>query len=368
MNESSSMLLIGIGGSGSAMARGVNRAFGEGLRYLLLDTDATTGQPDEPFMLLGGERLAGRGAHGDFVSASLATEDSIEAMDEMLEGVRLAVIVTALGGGTGGGATLETVKHLKRRGIPSVVFATTPFTFEGENRQQNARGVMGMIEEEANATFFIPLNKLIADVDNMDEAMRRAVGTLASGVTLFWRLVGKPGYIKLDAERVRHLVSRAGRGRFTTVTLQGPNRAAEAVDALTRAPLLADGSGAVRAILCGVLAGEDLRLSEVGQIADGVRGAFGERCSFELATVNDEQTFSGRLSVVVMLFETNSKEDDAPTSGGLIGGGRKRSKTRNPLAQGPQGRGRFNNAEPTIWNNEDLDIPTFIRRNITLDF
>ena len=39
----------------------------------------------------------------------------------------------------------------------------------------------------------------------------------------------------------------------------------------------------------------------------------------------------------------------------------------NALGIGPQGRGRFNNAEPTIWNGEDLDIPTFLRRNISLD-
>ncbi|MGN0854449.1 MAG: hypothetical protein ACI4R9_02885 [Kiritimatiellia bacterium] len=364
MKDTSSMLLIGVGGSGSAMARGVCRAFGEGLRYLLLDTDATAGQPNEPFMLLGGERLSGRGAHGDIVTARLATEDSVDALDEPLEGVRLAVIVTALGGGTGGGATLEILAHLRKRSIPSVVFATTPFTFEGEHRQQNARGVMGMIEESANAVFFIPLDKLIADVDNMDEAMHRAVGTLASGITLFWRLVGKPGYIKLDTERVRQLVAHAGRGRFTTVTLQGPDRAAEAVDALTRAPLLAEGSGAVRAILCGVLAGEDLRLSEVGTIADGVRRAFGEHCAFELATVNDEMIFSGRLAVVVMLFETHRRAEDA----GAASGGRKKSRARNPLAQGPQGRGRFKNAEPTNWDGEDLDIPTFIRRRITLEY
>ena len=33
MNDSSSMMLIGIGGGGSAIARGVRRAFGEGLRF-----------------------------------------------------------------------------------------------------------------------------------------------------------------------------------------------------------------------------------------------------------------------------------------------------------------------------------------------
>jgi cell division GTPase FtsZ len=224
---------------------------------------------------------------------------------------------------------------------------------------------MSMIEDVANATFFIQLDKLIQNVDLMDDAMRRAIDTLASGVTLFWRLVEKPGYIRLDTERLRHILADSGRGRFASVTVQGPNRAAQAVDNLIRSEMLAAASGPVNTILCGILAGEDLRLSEISTIADGLRGAFGERHAFELATVNDETTFCGRLSVVAMLFESGRKSDSA-SHGSVMSGRRK--KVKGPLGVGPSGRGRFKNAEPTIWNGEDLDIPTFIRRNVNLDF
>lgn len=366
MSGNSPMLLIGIGTAGSAIARGIERAFKGELRYVLADTDASTGSGGGPFALLGGERLSGRGAGGDVVAGRLAAESSIKLLDEHLEGVRLAVIVTALGGGTGGGATLEATKHLARRGIPSIVFATTPFSFEGEDRQRSARGIMSMIEDTANATFFLPLDKLVSGIDIMDEAMQRAVDTVASGVTLFWRLVEKPGYIRLDTERLRHLLADAGRGRFAAVSVQGTNRAADAVDALIRSEMLATASGPVSAILCGVLAGEDLRLSEVGTVADGIRSAFGERHSFELATVNDETTFCGRLAVVVMLFESGRGPSEPDKTSGVMSGRKKRD--RSPLGTGPSGRGRFKNAEPTIWNGEDLDIPTFIRRNINLEF
>ena len=366
MNAESPLLLIGLGTAGCSIARGVSRAFGQGLRLALADTDAVSGQAGGPFVLLGGDRLSGRGAGGDIVAGRLAAEDSVKTLDEHLEGVRLAVIVTALGGGTGGGGTLETATYLSNRGVPAIVFATTPFTFEGEDRQRNARGVMTMIEDAANATFFLPLDKLIADVDNMEEALRRAIDTIASGVTLFWRLVEKPGYIRLDTERLRHLLSGAGRGRFATVTVQGPDRAKDAVDRILRSEMLATSSGPVRATLCGILAGSDLLLSEVGVIADGVRNGFGG-LSFDLATVNDEETFSGRLAVVVMLFESSARADEADKPGSVMSS-RSRGKSRPPLGIGPSGRGRFKNAEPTIWNGEDLDIPTFIRRNISLDF
>jgi len=317
-------------------------------------------------VLLGGDRLSGRGAGGDVVAGRLATESSIKGLDEHLEGVRLAVIATSLGGGTGGGGTLETAKYLSERGVPSVVFATTPFTFEGEDRQRNARGVMSMIEDVASATFFLPLDKLVAGIDNMDEALKRAVDTLAGGITLFWRLVERPGYIRLDTERLRHLLSGAGRGRFAAVSAQGPGRAQEVLDQFMRAELLATSSGPVRATLCGILSGNDLLLSEVGAIADGVRNSFGG-LSFDLATVNDEQTFSGRISAVVMLFEAGSKPDEDAERGKSVMSGRRR-KTKGVLASGQNGRGRFKDAEPTIWDGEDLDIPTFIRKGLNLDF
>ena len=363
MSTESPIALIGVGTSGASTARNISRAFGSNMRVILTDTDASTGAPGEPFVLLGGDRLSGHGTGGDIVAGRLAAEDSIKQIDEHLAGVRLAVIVTSLGGGTGGGATLETCKRLATLGIPTVVFATTPFTFEGEDRQRNARGVTSMIEDAANTTFFLPLDKLVASTDNMDAAFALAMNTLADGITLFWRLVERPGYIRLDTERLRHILSGAGRGRFAAVTLQGPTRAAGALDALIRSELLATASGPVKSTLCGILAGSDLLLSEVGKIADGVRESFGG-LTFDLATVNDAE-LDGRISVVVMLFESNGKADDDPKRGSVMSGRRKRPGKGGVLS--PSGRGRFQNAEPTIWNGEDLDIPTFIRKDINLD-
>ena len=367
MNCESPMVLIGIGTAGCAIARGVGRAFDGNMRCVLVDTDATSGDAGGEFVLLGGDRLSGRGAGGDIVAGRLAAEGSVKMLDEHLDGVRLAVIVTSLGGGTGGGATLEASKHLGELGIPSVVFATTPFTFEGDDRQRNSRGMMTMIEEAASATFFLPLDKLIGDTDNMADALRRAIDVVSSGVTLFWRLVEKPGYIRLDVERLRHLLVGAGRGRFAAVTVRGPGRAAEAVDSIIRSEMLSVASGPVRSAICGVLAGDDLLLSEVGKIADGVKGAFGG-LTFDLATVNDEATFSGRISVVVMLFESGAQPGSDDKPGSVMGGRPRRNRPKGNLGIGPTGRGRFKNAEPTIWRDEDLDVPTFIRKNLNLDF
>lgn len=359
MSATSTMLLLGLGTSGVRIARDVSANFDGEIRLALADTDVSSAADGQNFTLIGGERLSGRGAGGDVVAARLATEDSIHHLDSIFEGVRLVTIVTSLGGGTGAGATLEVLNRLATLGIPSIVFATLPFSFEGEARQRNARGYMTMIEDAANATFFLPLEKLVGETDNMTAALERATATVAEGVTLFWRLVEKPGYLKLDAERIRHLIQAAGRGRFAAVTCEGPSRAAEAADRLIRSELLATANGPVNAILCGVLAGEDLRLSELETLSSGIRESFGEHVTFDLATVNDEERFSGKLSAVVMLFERNGR-------GGKTGA--KRKDAANPLASAPTGRGRFKNAEQTLWHGEDLDTPTFIRQGISLEY
>lgn len=364
------MCLIGIGSGGCAIAREIARSHGPGLAYVLADTDAATGTENEPFILIGGARLAGHGAGGNYVNARMAAEDSLPLIDEAIGPVRLAVIVTTLGGGTGSGATIVITQHLRERGIPTLVFATRPFAFEGERCARVATDVTGLIEESAGAAFVIPFDRLVGEEDNMQAALRRGVETLGAAITLFWRLVSKPGYIRLDTERIRHLVSNAGRGRFAVVTAEGENRVERALDSLARSPLLIGGK--VGQILCGVLAGDDLRLSEIGRIAEGIRSSFGDKAAFELATVNDESGFGGRLSVVVLLFEAGGapapllpavRKETAPAPAPARP--RRGGRARQPPGVQPQGR--FNNVEQTYWHQENLDIPTFIRRNIELE-
>ena len=365
----SPLLLIGIGGAGAWMTRGILRAYGSGIRALVLDTDAQSGATgDLPFMLLGGNRLAGRGTGGQPASARAAFQDNPALIDPALEGVRTAVLVTALGGGTGGGATGELLKHLHTLGIVTLLFATTPFSFEGEDRIRSATTAAGPISEYADVSVFLPLDALVADAgtDNLRDALARRVHTLASGVTLLWRILEKPGYIQLGPERLRNILVGCGRGQFATATASGEDRTKAILVALADHPLLARDASRppVRTLLVGVLAGDDLRLSEIADLSCGLSAAFGPSASIELGTVNDEQTFSGRLSVVVLLFEEHATHT-TPHASPLRTPGTADGRLHGEHALAANSR--FRNAEKTVWHDEDLDVPTFIRRNLTLD-
>ena len=113
-----------------------------------------------------------------------------------------------------------------------------------------------------------------------------------------------------------------------------------------------------------MLAGDDLRLSEIADLSCGLSAAFGPSASIELGTVNDEQTFSGRLSVVVLLFEEHATHT-TPHASPLRTPGTADGRLHGEHALAANSR--FRNAEKTVWHDEDLDVPTFIRRNLTLD-
>lgn len=366
--ETSSLLLLGIGGSGIAAVRGVRRAYGSAIRAIAVDSDASSGVSSElPFVLIGGDRLAGRGAGGHAAEAREAFLDNPEILDPQIAGARTAVIVTSLGGGTGSGATSEVVKHLAKHGMSSIVFATLPFAFEGDVRANVARTALGSIEHEADATVPMPLDTLVADSrsDFMKEALARATDTIATALALFWRVLEKPGYISLDAERLRNAIADAGRARFATASASGPNRAEEVLGRLTSSKLLADGAHApVKSIFMGILAGDDLRLSEVAFVANGFRNAFGKSAAFQLGTVNDDDTFSGRLVVAALVFEesvvSKGAHDTRRAARAVV-------KSRKNAEAALSATDRFSDSEKTIWHDEDLDIPTYLRRNLTLD-
>ena len=363
----SPLLLLGVGGAGTAMLRGILRAYGSDIRALAIDTDAQTGgSGDIPFLLLGGNRLAGRGTGGQPASARAAFQDTPTILDTALDGVRTVVIVTALGGGTGSGATGEILKHLHTMGIATLVFATLPFAFEGAERVRIARTAIGPIEQHADVSVFLLLDELVASAgtDNMRAALAHSIDTLALGVTFLWRVLERPGYIQLDAERLRAILTGCGRAHFATATAQGPDRADTVLATLSESPLLKhdESSAHVRTLLVGVLAGDDLRLSEVGTVASGLSAAFGLGATLELGTVNDEATFSGRLTVVVLVFDESATLMRKPTPGTT------RATTRERAGERALGRtDRFRHSDATMWNDEDLDIPTFVRRHLTLD-
>jgi len=381
MKDLADMLLIGLGGAGCRLASAV-AAVRPGIRTVSFDTDARA-LPDHA-VLFGAARLNGKGTGGDVALGRQAFLDDRDTLIPHLQGVRTAIVLTALGGGTGSGAAPELLRLLKEQGIISLCFATLPFAFEGDARRKMADRFKPLLEEQADSLVGIPLDTLFDGALDLpaSEAMHRAESCLAQAVTLFWRLLQTPGFIAFDDERLRGMLRKGGGAHFAVAGATGADRPRQIVDQLDRSPLLRNGAALTeaRAILFGILAGHDLRLAEIGDLTTLLRTRCGEGCQFEMGTVLDP-TFEGRIEVVLFTFEewlatpsnppaaiplddSRPPEITPPASGR---GKRPRLPRSVPQPLIGFGQGRFRDMEPTIYKGEDLDKPTYERRAITLE-
>jgi len=385
MNEEQSKLLfLGVGSGGGRLAAAVRARYDGEMRVLCMDTDALANREiqqtaETPCVLFGGGRLAGNGTGGSYTLGQQAFCDDVSLFEKHLAGVRTVVILTCLGGGTGSGATPEIARRLNAKGIATLCFATRPFSFESQARQDVASRMLPSIDENVDALVEVRLDDLSDETgaETLARAIEISNDLLASAVSLLWRMVARPGFISADPERLRGLIARGGNVSFGSATASGEHRVEQLTDALRGNRLLrADETlGKAHALLVGIVGGDDLRLTEIGGIMRMLRGWCGADCNIELGTVLDP-AFNGRVELVVLAFESavfppEMQAGDPPVATELLSlsksGKRVKKPTASKLSFGTTGDGKFQNVESTMWNNNNLDTPTYLRRKIQLE-
>jgi len=386
---------MGVGGGGCSLIRSIVAQANIAIKTLGVDTDASSRRETEfdncDFLLIGGARFSGHGTGGDAVNGRLAIQDDFKNLDPYLEDVRMVVVVTALGAGTGGGATPEILKYCHERGITTLCFATKPFAFEGPSRIAAALRSLSLLEGCADTLVAVPLDDLHCQggSDYLQLSQERAVEILGSGISLMWRMLCLPGYINLDVERLRSIVVGGKSARLGFAhSADEMERALQVVKRFKGCKLLHDSNGrlvAAEALLVGIVAGDDLRLSEITVLMSGIQKLFPKSSRMEMGTVQDP-AFNGRIEVVLFAFDKVLR----PAAGtDLVGSSavaselppvadslpvalnprrpKGKPKGRSKLSFGPTGRGKFQNSEPTIYEGVDLDVPAYIRYGINIE-
>ena len=374
-DEQAKLLLLGVGGGGGRLAAAIRTHYQGEMRVVCMDTDALATREiqqmalDIPCILFGGGRLAGNGTAGDTVQGGEAFKDDAEQLLEPhLQGVRTVVILACLGAGTGGGATPKIANLLKQKGISTLCIVTRPFSFEGQARQAAANLGCSQIATHANAIAEIPLDDLFEEGGQatLTAAIESANRVLARGVALLWRMVSRPGcLINVDPERLHNLIMHGGETHFGSAVATGDGRVGQLMGMLKGSRLLraSETLDRARTILVGILGGEDLRLTEIGDIKKQLGKWHRAECRVEIGTVLDPE-FDGRIELVVFTFENWAGSGASAEPPILELGAVKSSKQKKKESPRlPETTG----AEPNVWRGQNLDEPTFRRLDIQLD-
>lgn len=405
--------VFGIGGAGNNAINNMIHSGLEGVEFIAANTDFQILQRCQAQLKiqLGTGLTRGLGAGGNPELGSKATEEEVEKIKEVLDDSDMVFITAGLGGGTGTGGAPVVARVCREMGILTVAVVTKPFSFEGRVRHKNSMEGLARLEEVVDTIITIPNDRLTTLADKRAtflEMFKKADDVLYYAVKGISDLIISPGYINLDFADVRAVMSEGGMALMGTGIGRGENRATDAANQAISSPLLEDISiHGAKAILVNITAGPDLTMHEFEEVSSIINSEVDEEANIYLGTAIDP-SFGEELRVTVIATGMGSLErqrEDVRTkqTPRVVRPGRVRSAdavTENMIPEPDyvylevpplerQGRSRnsekmetdeaveenvredrqkkqsiFRRIRKTISDDEDLTIPTFIRRQI----
>lgn len=366
------ILVVGVGGSGVCAITALS-ALDASLPTVSVDTDKQVLDRISGERIHIGERVTnGFSAGGDVELGRQSVEKDSARIRSLLRQVDLLVVVTGLGGGTGSGAVPVITRLAREAGTLVLCLASMPFAFEGKRVVQAAEEALKRIRTHADAIVRIPNERLVgrSDADLPAEtAFFRSHAVMAESVIALWRLLNSSGISRLDFASIHTLLRNCdGFCHCAVAEAVGERRAVAVGDQLMNHPLLNKGRVLAQSagIVVGLSGGADLRLSEIEAVMKRLQDKLPEEAWINMGVAADDPA-EGRMSAVVLVAEQWREPlmDDAGRQMGL------RFNRRSAAEQGElpleaTGKGRFAKLDPTVHDNQDLDMPTFSRRGLKL--
>ena len=269
--------VIGVGGAGGNAVANMMRADVQGVDFIVANTDAQAlnASHADRRLQLGLRITQGLGAGSRPEIGRAAAEETIEEIEQALQGAHMCFIAAGMGGGTGTGAAPVIAKAARDKGILTVGVVTKPFAFEGSRRGRAADSGISELQQHVDTLIVIPnqnLFRLANSETTFKEAFEMADEVLQQGVRGITDLMVMPGLINLDFADVRSVMSEMGKAMMGTGEADGDNRAIEAAEKAISNPLL-DGVSmkGAKGVIISITGGEDMRLMEVDEAASHIK-------------------------------------------------------------------------------------------------
>lgn len=380
------VVVAGLGGGGCQIIGRITDSLTDAQSVVAIDTDAAalSGLSVPAKLEIGSSYTKGMGTGGDVQLGRKIAEEDIQMVQALFEGADAVFLVVGLGGGSGTGAACPVLDAAVDSGAMTICFATLPFEFEGMQKSSKARKALEDLRQCCDALVVVANDRLFSDIEDETVAgsFEKADCILGEGAASIWRMITRPGYISLDFADLKKAVS-ATRSSCSLgfAVSEGSNRAEEVVKKLSNCSLLDEGRSLSEAgsVLVSISGGHDLALKEVGEIMKLIADCVPEGAEVSMGTIVDE-AFDGKISVTVLVSGASHEEQqaqpaaedsvitqaDTETSFTKKRGRSRRASQQAKLRLNASGQGRFKGVAPTIFEGEDLDIPTFIRRNVSI--
>jgi cell division protein FtsZ len=413
--------LVGVGGAGSNAVDRLKMENLERLQMAVINTDyqALASSPVQDKVLIGMSLTRGLGAGGDPEIGREAAEADREKISKVVKDCDLVFLVTGMGGGTGSGASPIVAEIAAETGALVIAFVTMPFSFEGGRRLKQAEEGLAALRKVCDAVIPLPNDVLLqeaADNETVLDSFARADEWIGRGVKSIWAMLFKTGLINLDFATLRQAFQqRGGKTLFGLGEGAGENAVADTIASLKMCPLLHTPEFSRKAdrLLVNILGGADLTLPKVNEIMSAITDQFGRDSHIIMGAVIDED-LAGRVEVCVLgtsdmsgrsvtarrpvptrikgtqpaapapveAHATASAVEDLPlastdqpikpAASRTADTAEARTLQAAKAAQDEFGfgeverRGHFEKTDRNLFDGQDLDVPTYLRKGIKI--
>ena len=409
--------LVGVGGGGSNAVDRLKMDNLDRIQLAVINTDfqALSSSPVQEKLLIGSGITRGLGAGGDPELGRDAAEADREKIAAAVKDQDLVFLVAGMGGGTGSGAAPVVAEAAADQGALVIAFVTMPFSFEGGRRLKQAEEGLNALRRVCDAVIPLPNDVLMqegADNESVLDSFARADEWIGRGVKSIWAMLFRTGLINLDFATLRQAFqTRGGKTLFGLGRGQGADAVGEAIRSLKMCPLLATPEFARRAdrLLVNITGGTDLSLPKVNELMQAVSEQFGKDSHVVMGAVIDEQ-LQGGVEVCVLGTTDAGRAvagrravspaararvpqpripepaqvpaSPAPALDQAVApvpaGRDKKEAAGEPSPEGSKepveqneflfddvdARGYFEHTDRNLYDGQDLDVPTYLRKGI----
>jgi len=307
--------VIGVGGGGG---NAVNHMYRQGIKdveFAVCNTDAQAlmNSPVPLKVQLGSELTEGRGAGNKPDVGRESALENIEDIEKLLDGNTKMVFITAgMGGGTGTGAAPVIAQVARDRKILTVGIVSIPFRNEGRLRIQQA--IEGIREMESHVDSLLVINnerirEIYGDFP-ISKAFSKADDVLAIAAKGIAEIITCPGFINVDFEDVRTVMSNSGVAIMGSFMAVGENRARKAVEGAVNSPLLNNNDiRGAKNILVNITSGEtnEVTMDEMNLVNEYVQEMAGNNADLIYGVaVDPEMGEAISVTVIATGFKTSS--------------------------------------------------------------
>lgn len=313
--ENSIIKVFGVGGGGSNAVNHMYRQGISGVEFYVCNTDqqALDISPIPNKVQLGMSLTSGRGAGSvSEVGKDAALENLDEIKEILSKDTKMVFITAGMGGGTGTGAAPIIAQAAKEMGILTVGIVTYPFAFEGRKRSKQADDGMDELRANVDTLLIICNDKLREIYGNLSlkNAFAKADDILTVAAKGIAEIITVTGYINVDFEDVRTVMTDSGVAIMGSAAAEGENRAIMAVQEALASPLLNDNNiEGANYILLNITSGEDeVLMDEITEITDYIQDEAGLTADIIWGSGYDDNLGDKICVTLIATGFTNSKE------------------------------------------------------------